>query len=185
MVSTGDSMRDGLRHILGAARSLSRYAARASGYGVLACAVLIGAEIVMRKILGLSLGGADEISGYVLAISFAWSAAFALFRDAHIRIDVVSSRLPPAPQRVFDLVALASLIGVAGLLAWQALSVLSESMRLGAASNTPLRVPLWLPQGLWAVGLFVFAVSGVALLAARLVLPRGEADREPGAHPEA
>lgn len=174
---------DRLRRLIGATYGLSRYASRAAGYAVLGCAMLIGAEILMRKVLGLSLGGADEISGYVLAGGFAWSAAWALFRDAHIRIDIVSSRLPPGPQRLFDLVALASLIGVAGLLAWQALAVLSESLRLGSVSNTPLRVPLWIPQGLWAVGLVVFGLSAVALLVARVVL-RGEAVPPPDAKRE-
>lgn len=163
---------DRLHEMVGTAHRLSRYTARAAGYAVLGCAFLIGAEIVMRKILGLSLGGADEISGYVLAGGFAWSAAWALFRDAHIRIDIVSSRLPPGPQRVFDLAALLSLAGVGFLLAWQAIAVLIESLRLGSVSNTPLRVPVWLPQGLWAMGLAVFTLSAIALLLARL-LPSG------------
>jgi TRAP-type mannitol/chloroaromatic compound transport system permease small subunit len=168
-----------LERLTGVARQLSRYAAWASGYAVLASAALIGVDIVLRKLFALSLGGTDEISGYVLVVTFAWTAAWALFRDAHIRIDVISSRLPPGPQRLFDLIALASLVGVAALLAWAALGVLRESVRLGSVSNTPLRVPLWLPQGLWLLGLIVFALSAAILLAARLVRPPARAEFDP------
>jgi TRAP-type mannitol/chloroaromatic compound transport system permease small subunit len=160
-----------IERLAGIAQHVSRYAAWACGYAVLGCAALIGVDIVLRKLFAISLAGTDEISGYVLVVTFAWSAAWALFRDAHIRIDVISSRLPPGPRRVFDLIALASLVGVAGLLAWQAWGVLAESLRLGAVSNTPLRVPLWLPQGLWVLGLLVFALSAVILLIARTVRP--------------
>ncbi|MDF3072623.1 MAG: TRAP-type transport system, small permease component [Alphaproteobacteria bacterium] len=161
----------GIERLVGRAREISRYAAWAAGYAVLACAVLIGIEIVLRKLFSFSLQGTDEISGYVLVVTFAWTAAWALFRDAHIRIDVVSSRLPAGPRRIFDLLALASLVGVAILLAWQAVGVLGESLRLGSVSNTPLRVPLWLPQGLWLIGLIGFALAATILLIARLVRP--------------
>lgn len=157
-----------LERVVGRARQLSRYAAWASGYAVLACAALIGIEIVLRKLFSVSLQGTDEISGYVLVVTFAWTASWALFRDAHIRIDLVSSRLPPGPRRAFDLLALASLVGVAVLLAWQASTVLGESLRLGSVSNTPLRVPLWLPQGMWLIGLVGFALAAAILLTARL-----------------
>lgn len=167
-------MHEFLRRFVASADRVSRYASRAAGYAVLGTAVLIVVEIFVRKVLDRTLGGADEISGYVLAVGFAWSAAWALFRDAHIRIDVVSSRLPPRPRHVFDLIALASLVGVAGLLAWQAVRVLRETLRLGSISNTPLRTPLWLPEGLWAAGLIVFAVSSAALLLLRLTGPRGD-----------
>lgn len=179
-MAEGQQAREGgLERLTGVARQLSRYAAWASGYAVLACAALIGVDIVLRKLFAVSLGGTDEISGYVLVVTFAWTAAWALFRDAHIRIDIVSSRLPPGPRRVFDLIALASLVGVALLLAWQAWGVLRESLRLGSVSNTPLRVPLWLPQGLWVLGLIVFALSAVILLAARLVRPAPPSDSDP------
>jgi TRAP-type C4-dicarboxylate transport system permease small subunit len=167
-----DDRNDGrLERAVGVARQISRYAAWASGYAVLGCAILIGIDIVLRKLFSISLQGSDEISGYVLAVTFAWSAAWALFRDAHIRIDIVSSRLPPGPRRAFDLLALASLVGVAMLLAWQGCTVLGESVRLSSVSNTPLRIPLWMPQGLWVVGLIGFALATVILLAARFVRP--------------
>jgi TRAP-type mannitol/chloroaromatic compound transport system permease small subunit len=169
----------GIDRVMGLAQRISRYAAWASGYAIVGCAALIGIDIVLRKLFAVSLGGTDEISGYVLVVTFAWTAAWALFRDAHIRIDIVSSRLPPGPRRVFDLLALASLLGVAALLAWQASGVFAESVRLGSVSNTPLRVPLWLPQGLWFLGLLVFALSAVILLIARMVRPVPEPVQDP------
>lgn len=180
MADTGDQAPVGaIERTVGVAQRIARYAAWASGYAILGTAALIGVDIVTRKLFAFSLAGTDEISGYVLVVTFAWTAAWALFRDAHIRIDIVSSRLPPGPRRLFDLLALLSLLGVAVLLAWQAWGVLAESVRLGSVSNTPLRVPLWLPQGLWTLGLIVFALSAVILLIARSVRPPRETAPNP------
>ena len=39
---------------------------------VLLAAVLIGIDVLMRKFLARSIGGADELAGYSLAIGTAW-----------------------------------------------------------------------------------------------------------------
>src|SRR5258705_1917647 len=54
---------------------------------VLLAAVLIGIDVLMRKFLDRSIGGADELAGYSLAIGTAWGLAAALLDRAHIRID--------------------------------------------------------------------------------------------------
>ncbi len=52
------------------------------------------------------MGGADELSSYALAISCSWGFSFALFRKAHIRIDVLYVRLPRKCRHLMDLLAL-------------------------------------------------------------------------------
>ncbi|MDP3241857.1 MAG: TRAP transporter small permease subunit, partial [Reyranella sp.] len=54
---------------------------------VLLAAVLIGIDVLMRKFLALSIGGADELAGYSLAIGTTWGLGAALLDRAHIRID--------------------------------------------------------------------------------------------------
>ena len=39
---------------------------------VLLAAMLIGIDVLMRKFLARSIGGADELAGYALAIGTAW-----------------------------------------------------------------------------------------------------------------
>ena len=61
---------------------------------VLLAAVLIGIDVLMRKFLDRSIGGADELAGYSLAIGTAWGLGAALLDRAHIRIDSLYVLLP-------------------------------------------------------------------------------------------
>ncbi len=68
---------------------VSTWAAWLSGGLLFLTAVLIAVEVVLRKVFALSLGGADEISNYVLAVTSSWTFGYALLRKAHIRIDAL------------------------------------------------------------------------------------------------
>ena len=49
---------------------------------LLASATLVSVDVTIRKLFSLSIGGADEISGYAFAIGIAWAFPFALLRRA-------------------------------------------------------------------------------------------------------
>ena len=61
---------------------------------VLLAAILIGIDVLMRKFLARSIGGADELAGYALAIGTAWGLGAALLDRAHIRIDSLYMLFP-------------------------------------------------------------------------------------------
>lgn len=136
---------------------------------------LIAVEIVLRKGFTTSLQGTNELSTYAFAISVSWGFAYALFRKAHIRIDVLYVRLPPAYHLALDGLALFALSIFTILVSWQAYNVLATSISQGSISNTPLGTPLWIPQLLWFVGLLWFTVC-VVLLLMRTVVAALEGD---------
>ena len=130
---------------------------------MLAAAVVIGIEVVLRKMFLISLGGADEMASYALAIGTVWALSFALIERAHIRVDVLYMRLPNRIAATFDILALVSVIAFAGVLTWFAAHVWSTSWSFGATANTPIGTPLWIPQGLWVLGLVVFVLTAIVL----------------------
>ncbi|PSL18970.1 TRAP transporter small permease subunit [Shimia abyssi] len=155
--------------------TVTRTMARLSGIAILLCTALIFVEVVSRKLLGISLVGADEISEYVLAVSVTWGASFALVRRAHVRIDILHAQLPRALQSIFDILALVSMLFFAGLLAWFATQLLRTNIRFGAVSNTSMEIPLWIPQSLWVVGLWTLvAVTAVLILLCLRALLKGD-----------
>ena len=85
---------------------------------VLLAAVLIGVDVVMRKFFARSIGGADELAGYSLAIGTAWGLGAALLDRAHIRIDSLYVLFPQRLRLALDLVALVLLVGFFALVAW-------------------------------------------------------------------
>jgi TRAP-type mannitol/chloroaromatic compound transport system permease small subunit len=156
-------------------RRIARLSTWIGGAALIACAVLIAIEVVARKFFNISLGGVDEITSYVFAIGVAWSLAYTLLSRAHIRIDIVYTRLPRNWRSALDFLAMASLVLVVGMLLWQAAATALTSYEIGARSNTPLGVTLWVPQFLWVSGLAFFLLTALVLsTVALLAIRRGD-----------
>ena len=145
------------------------------GYALLASALLVCADVMVRKGFNLSLRGADELSGYALAISTSFGCVYAFFHRSHIRIDFVYRLLPRRIQSVLDIAAAVSLGVLATVAAYFAMGQFWEAMSFGALANTPLRTPLWIPQSLWAIGYGLFLVAVLVTIAESVLqLIRGE-----------
>ena len=149
------------------ARSLffiSRFGVWCGGLMMLAAALIIGVEVVLRKIFLVSLGGADEMASYALAIGTVWALSFALIERAHIRVDALYMRLPKRIGAAFDILALVSVLVFTSILTWFAAHVFLTSWSFDATANTPIGTPLWIPQGLWVLGLVVFVLTTTVLV---------------------
>lgn len=144
---------------------LSQWAVWLGGGLLLLTCFMIAVEVVLRKGFSISMGGADELSNYALAISCSWAFAFALFRKAHIRIDVLYTRLGRPVRYILDIVSLALFALFMTIVSYYASLVLHTSVARHSVANTPLGTPLWIPQSLWLVGLVGFTVAIYLLLA--------------------
>src|SRR5690606_14836588 len=113
---------------------------------------------------GVSVGGADELSSYALAITCAWGFAYTLLGRAHIRIDALHERLGRPWQALLDVLGLVALGLLAGGLWYYGWTVLETTLRRGSIANTPLQTPLWIPQTLWYAGLCMFLFVNLILL---------------------
>jgi TRAP-type mannitol/chloroaromatic compound transport system permease small subunit len=161
--------------LLALSRRIARFGAWFGGFLIIASALLVGVEVVIRKVFTLSIGGADELSGFALAISTSWALAFALLERAHIRIDSLYARLPARLCAVLDLLALAVFTAFIALVAWHGFGVFATSYKLGARSLSPLGTPLVVPQALWVLGFAMFlAIALVLFVRALLALIAGD-----------
>lgn len=131
---------------------------------VLLAAVLIGVDVLMRKFLNRSIGGADELAGYALAIGTAWGLGATLLDRAHIRIDSLYMLFPQKLRLVLDAVAIVLLVGFFALTTWHGLGVVSQSWTSDSRSQSALETPTIIPQALWIAGLAAFVVIGALLL---------------------
>ena len=150
-------------------RRLNRLIAYLVGVLLMSCVVFVLADIVLRQ-LGSSLGGTDEISGYVMAIATAWGMGFTLIELGHVRIDILRSRAPAPGRALFDLVAMLALAGTVTLIAIRGWPVLSRSLANSARANTPLETPLALVQAPWLAGWVWFAIVAWLTFIAALLL---------------
>ncbi len=142
---------------------VTRWSTWFGGALILLAAFLIGVDVVLRKFFSTSIGGADELAGYALAIGTAWSLAAALLARAHIRIDSLYALLPLRLRLLLDFVGLALFIGFFGLIARHGWNVLLQSWQSGSRSQSALQIPTVIPQALWIIGLALFVIIGVLL----------------------
>lgn len=164
---------DFLSHIVD---RVSRAGALFGGLLILAAALLIGFDVTIRQIFVKTIGGADELAGYALAIGSAWTFGFTLLRRAHVRIDSLYIFLPLRLRAVLDILGLTLFTFFMALVTWHAYGTLSQSIVSNSHSISPLGTPLAIPQGLWVLGLLLFMAVALLLLArAVMALASGDA----------
>ena len=159
-----------MERLHGALRGITRASAWFAGALIMAAALIIGVDIVLRTVFVKSIGGADELAGYALAIGTTWGFAIAFVDRAHIRIDSLYGLFPRALRLVLDFVGLGLFIAFFALAGWHGWGVVAQSLRSGSRSQSALQIPVAIPQIMWIVGLAVSLIVGLILLAMAAVL---------------
>ena len=147
----------------GALRRANRVVGLILGAVLVGMVIYILIDVVGRKIGWGSIGGTDEISGYVMAALASWGLACTLLERAHVRIDLIRQKCAEAGQALMDLFAMIVTNGVVLVIAVNCWPVLRATIAHGSQANTALSTPLWIPQGIWFAGWVWFAFSATAL----------------------
>ena len=147
-----------LGRLLRLAETFSQIAVWVGGSLTLFAVFLISYDVLVRKFFNSTVGGADEVSSYIFAISTSWALAFVVLQRANVRVDVIYEHLPVRVSAFLDWLSLVALGVFMVFLTWHAYFVAETSFVRSAAANTPLATPLWIPQGLWVLGLIWMCV---------------------------
>lgn len=139
--------------------------------------IVVILDITLRA-LGRSLGGTDEISGYLMAILAAWGMGYTLTALGHIRIEALRDRCGAKLKMALDLLAIATVAVVVTFIAFEGWPVLAKSWLNNSRANTPLETTLWMVQLPWLLGWVWFAVvAWVQFIGALSLLARGQRQR--------
>lgn len=135
--------------------------------GKLAIAALILAmcyEVVARYLFSAPTLWSFDISYMLNGSIFALGAAFALRRDAHVRIDFLSQRLPLRYQQIFNAALYAAVMApILGMLAWVAGGKAWKAFVTGEVESVSPWAPLvWPFFAFLALGLAAFALQLLA-----------------------
>jgi len=152
-----------LESLLYRTQKLSLWLTWIGGSLIVLSAFLVTLEIVLRKAFNISLGGADEISGYAFGVATSFALSFALFERAHIRVDALMGVIPRKLHPVINFLGLALLVGFALVVTTMVWGMVGDTLQHGSRSITPMRVPLAYPQIPWLFGWLLFVISGVLL----------------------
>jgi len=153
-----------MKSLLRVSHGIARLGLYSGGVLLLASAFLIGVDVLLRRFMGTSVGGADELAQFALAVGTTWSLAGALCDRAHIRVDSAYSRFPLRLRVILDMLGIALFIFFFALVTWNAFGVLEQSWTSNSISHSALQMPIVIPQGLWVLGLVAFIFVATTLL---------------------
>ena len=157
---------------------VARVAVWVGGALMIFSACMVTVDVLLRKFLSVTLGGADEISGYLFAIATMWAFSYAALHRVNVRIDALYMLLPRALRAVLDLLGLTLLTGFVLLLTWRAALLFTDTVENWSRSITPLQTPLAIPQSLWLAGLVLFSFTLLLIMTACVAaLMRGNLSR--------
>jgi len=163
-----------MHRLMAFSQRLSRLSLWFGGALVLLAALLIGIDVLLRK-FETSIGGADELAGYALAIGTSWALGAALLDRAHIRIDSLYGFFPRRLRLALDFAGVVLFVGFFGLVAWHGWSVVEQSWISSSRSHTALATPTVIPQAAWILGLLLLVfVGAVIFLHALVLIARGD-----------
>jgi TRAP-type C4-dicarboxylate transport system permease small subunit len=147
---------------------------------VLACLVfaVMLAEVFGRYVLGKPIRGSDEIVAMLNGCMFVFACALALRHNAHVSVDALSARMPPALRDA--VVAIFSLVLFIPIVGWVEWTAIGRTLVAWRSNEVPevsaLRHPIWPYYAALSVALATFLLQLVADMVdrfARLVTRHG------------
>jgi TRAP-type C4-dicarboxylate transport system permease small subunit len=155
-------------------RRYTRAASIVFGVTMLALSVAVTLETLLRKLLSISLGGVDELSGYAIAIGAPLAFAVALMERSHIRINIFYMRMSLRARALLDALSMLSLGAVAAFLFAFTVRTVMDTGTYQSIAQTPWATPLIYPQALWLVAMLLFALPAgwLTLVALRMLARR-------------
>jgi TRAP-type C4-dicarboxylate transport system permease small subunit len=121
------------------------------------CALML-AQAIGRE-FGLLIRGADDITSWLCAAS-AFLALGHTFRHGElVRVGLLIDRLGGGRRRAAEIVALSITAAFVGYMAWAVSKFVYESWKFKEIAQGLIKIPIWIPQLCFVVGVLIFLVA--------------------------
>ncbi len=161
-----------MRVLLALSRGIDRVSegfGRLASWCVLAAVLISAGNALVRWGLSASSNGWLEIQWYLFSAVFLLCASYALQRNEHVRIDVVTGRLSPRAHAWIDLFgSLFFLLPMAVIIAWLSWPYFVESYLRQEYSGNAGGLIRWPVKLLMPVGFALLALQGVSEIIKRI-----------------
>lgn len=143
---------------------LTKTGAYLAGFLLVSLVLLILTEIFLRSFFDISTMIADEYSGYLYLASIFLSLGYAFSKDAHIRINIITSRLSKKSNKKIDIVAAIITLGVLTFALYRTILFTYDSYDLEMLSENVSETPLYITQLAMPIGITVFILAVVLFI---------------------
>lgn len=110
-----------------------------------------------------------DFAGFALAAASFLALAHTLRRGGHIRVNLVTDRLPSPARWAMELLTLALSTLMSGYATYYVILLVMESVHYGDQSTGIIAVPLWIPQLPVAIGLVLLTIALIHTLAESVI----------------
>ena len=125
---------------------------------VLAIAVLMIGQTVLRE-FGIRTGATNDIVAWLCAAAAFLAMAHAFKHGDFVRVTLLLERAPPKMRQRVEVACLGVACVAIGYLAWWATRFTWESWQFKEVAGGLLPLPIWIPQGTFVVGAWLFFIA--------------------------
>jgi TRAP-type mannitol/chloroaromatic compound transport system permease small subunit len=163
-----------LLRISSAIDSINEHIGKWAAWLTLIAVIICTVNAIVRYTVNMSSNAWLEMQWYLNAAMFLLVASYALKKNAHVRIDVIISKLSPRTQAWIDIVgALLFLIPVSLIIAWYSWPALVNSYEIGEMSSDPGGLIRWPMRLVIPVAFVLLILQGVSEIIKRVAFLRG------------
>lgn len=141
---------------------------------ILAAVVVSAANATIRKVFDTSSNAWLELQWVLFGVVFLLCSPWTLLANEHIRIDIVSNKLPYTVRNVIDLVGhVFFLIPLALIMVVTGYPFFLRSLRINEQSMNAGGLPQWPAKSLIMIGFALLFLQGVSELIKRIAVMQG------------
>lgn len=159
---------EALRSLRTAIRRTNHAVSFVAMFALLPLMLLTSAEVVGRAVWSRPIPGTVELSSYLLAVFVLLGVAYTQQVKGHVRVEMLTSRVPPRVAAALDITTLSLSLFIVGVLAWQGFAVGVEERAVSDMLRVPQR-PFKLLVGVAGVLLFLELLVDLGEALGRLV----------------
>lgn len=131
-------------------------------YLIFALGAVLLWSTLSRLILGTPVNWALEMSQFILSAYYLLGGAYSLQRGAHVRMDLLYSRLSPHRRAVTDAVTILFVIFYLGVLFYGGLSSTEYAIEYHQKNYSAWSPPLWPVKVVMTIGIFLMLLQAIS-----------------------
>jgi TRAP-type mannitol/chloroaromatic compound transport system permease small subunit len=157
--------------------AVTAFIGRSVKWAILAAILVSAANAIVRKAFDLSSNAWLELQWLLFGAAFMLAAAYTLQVNAHVRIDVISSRLSKRTRDVIELLGhLLILAPISLILLWLSWPYFLESYVDGEISSNAGGLPVWPAKLLIFAGILLLCLQMLSEVIKRSLVLAGRID---------
>jgi TRAP-type C4-dicarboxylate transport system permease small subunit len=129
--------------------------------------VLMLAQAIGRE-FGLLIRAADDITAWLCAASAFFALGHTFRHGELVRVGLFIDRLRGGPRRAAEILALVITALFVGYMTWAVAKFVFESWKFKEVAQGLVKIPIWIPQLCFVLGVLIFFIAVVDELVAVL-----------------